>query len=154
MDSKTERFRRKAVGAGASVEIRKLPQGTHSAADAADALGCPLSAIVKTIVFIVDEQPVIVYTAGVNQVDEQALAATLDAETLRLADPEEVEEHTGWSIGGVPPVGHGVDRCLVDPALREHERIWGGAGTPESVAAIDPEVLIELQNATPADVFE
>ncbi|APE95751.1 aminoacyl-tRNA deacylase [Halodesulfurarchaeum formicicum] len=155
MDEPTARFRRRARETlGTTPEVRDLPAGTHSAADAAAALDCSTEAIVKSIVFLADDEPVLVYTAGHHEVAESALAAELDAEGVELADPETVEEVSGWPIGGVPPVGHEVDRTLIDPALQQFETIWGGAGTPETVAAVDPADLVTVIGADPADIFE
>jgi prolyl-tRNA editing enzyme YbaK/EbsC (Cys-tRNA(Pro) deacylase) len=144
---------------GLDVTVEELPEGTHSAADAAEAIGCPLGAIVKSVVLLVEggddaEYPVIAYASGEHHVDEAALAAHLDAAGARTADPDEVKEYTGWSIGGVPPVGHGIERTLLDESLLEHEEIWGGAGTPEAVAAFDPEAVVEAADAEIAAVFE
>lgn len=139
---------------GEPVEVRELPEGTHSAADAAEAIGCPLGAIVKSIVFIADGDPVLVYTAGTHEVDEAALTRELDASAVRLAEPDEVKTYSGWSIGGVPPIGHDIENCLVDPQLLDYEEIWGGAGTPESVGAFDPADVIEVTGARQVAVFE
>lgn len=144
---------------GIDVAVEELPEGTHSAADAADAIGCPLGAIVKSVVLIVehgdgDDESVVAYASGEHRVDEDALAAYLEAESAQTATPDEVKEFTGWSIGGVPPVGHGVERTLFDESLLEHQEIWGGAGTPEAVAAFDPAVVREAVDAEVAPVFE
>lgn len=144
---------------GLDVTVEELPEGTHSAADAADAIGCQLGAIVKSVVMLVEREdgtefPVVAYASGEHRVDEAALAAHLDAAGARTANPDEVKEYTGWSIGGVPPVGHGIDRTLFDESLLAHEEIWGGAGTPEAVAAFDPEAVVTATGAEVAAVFE
>ena len=155
MHPNTERFlERVREELGETVEVRELPDGTHSAADAAEAIGCSLGAIVKSIVFIADGDPVLVYTAGTHQVDEAALATELEASNVRLAEPDEVERYSGWSIGGVPPIGHDIETCLMDPQLLDYEQIWGGAGTPTSVGAFDPADVIEVTGAREAAVFE
>jgi len=141
------------------VSVEELPEGTHSAADAAEAIGCPLGAIVKSVVLIVEWEdgssaPVIAYASGEHRVDVDTLADHLGATGARTANPDEVKEYTGWSIGGVPPVGHGIERTLFDEPLLAHESIWGGAGTPEAVAAFDPEAVVSATDAEVADVFE
>jgi prolyl-tRNA editing enzyme YbaK/EbsC (Cys-tRNA(Pro) deacylase) len=155
MHPNVERFRAAAREIlDRDLDVRELPEGTHSAADAAAAIGCPQSAIVKSLLFVCAGEPVLVYAAGMHEVDEDALAAHLGCDSVELADPETVKQETGWAIGGVPPVGHEVARCLLDPALTDFETIWGGAGTPEAVAAVDPAELIELVGAEPAAVFD
>lgn len=155
MHPNVERFRTAAREAlDRDLDVRELPEGTHSAADAAEAIGCPQSAIVKSILFVCDGEPILIYTAGVHEVDEDALAAHLGCDSVELADPETVTQETGWAIGGVPPVGHEVNRCLLDPALQNFEQIWGGAGTPEAVAAVEPSELIEVVGAEPVEVFD
>jgi len=144
---------------GLDVTVEELPEGTHSAAEAADAIGCPLAAIVKSVVLIAEDEagatePVVAYTSGEHRVDEDGLAAHLGLASARTASPDEVKELTGWSIGGVPPVGHGIERTLFDESLLEHAEIWGGAGTPEAVAAFDPAAVQAAVDAEVAPVFE
>ncbi|AGN02563.1 hypothetical protein L593_13120 [Salinarchaeum sp. Harcht-Bsk1] len=141
------------------VTVEELPEGTHSAADAAEAIGCPLGAIVKSVVLVVEfddgsTEPIVAYASGEHRVDVDALAEYLGAADARTASPDEVKEYTGWSIGGVPPVGHGIERTLFDESLLEHEEIWGGAGTPEAVAAFDPETVVAATDAEIARIFE
>lgn len=139
---------------GLDVEVLELPEGTHSAADAAEAIGCPLGAIVKSVVMAVDGEPVLVLTGGEHRVDEAALAAHCGADAARTATPDEVKAWSGYSIGGVPPVGHGLDRVFLDESLLAYDEVWGGAGTPEAVVAFAPDTIRELTGADPADVFE
>ena len=94
------------------------------------------------------------FSAGDHEVNADGLADHRSAGTVRLAMPEEVKSVTGWSIGGVPPIGHGVEHTVFDPQLLEYEEIWGGAGTPEAVVAIDPQALRDETAATVLDVFE
>ncbi|MFW6004502.1 MAG: YbaK/EbsC family protein [Halodesulfurarchaeum sp.] len=155
MHPNTERFLEHVRAAlGETVEVRELPEGTHTAADAAAAIGCPLAAIVKSVVFVADGNPVLVYTAGNHEVETDALAEHLGATAVRLAEPDEVKAESGWSIGGVPPIGHEIETTLLDPQLLEFDEVWGGAGTPEAVAAFDPRTVKTATNATPVEVFE
>lgn len=139
---------------GLDVEVRELPEGTHSAEDAAAAIGCPLAAIVKSVVLVTDGDPAVAYASGEHRVDLDALAAHLGVDEVRTADADEVKEVTGWSIGGVPAVGHGIDRTLLDGTLLEHDVVWSGAGTPAAVASFDPEPIQSTTGAEVADVFE
>lgn len=135
--------------------IEEFPEGTKTAEDAAEAVACDVSQIVKSLVFLADDEPVVVLTAGGNRVDEGRLAAELDAGTVGTAGPEEVKSATGWSIGGVPPFLHETDvPVYLDESLRSHDRIWAAAGTPSAVFAIEPSVLERFADPTPVDAFE
>ncbi len=139
---------------GLEVEVEEFPKGTKTASDAADAIGCSVSQIVKSVVMMVDGAPVVVLTAGHHRVDESALATELDGQTARPADAGEVKSATGWSIGGVPPCCHeGELRTYIDPALLEHERVWAAAGTPAAVFSLQAGQLEKVSGATLIDVF-
>ncbi len=138
---------------GFDVDVHEFPEGTKTAADAADAIGCAVSQIASSLVFIADDDPVIVVTSGANRVDESRLATDLGADSVRMAEPEEAREATGWSIGGVPPFCHEQELpVLIDDTLLEHDEVWAAAGTPEGVFPIDPDQLVEIANAEPAGV--
>ncbi len=85
---------------GLEVAIREFPEGTHTAQDAADAIGCPVAAIVKSLVFTLDGEPILVLVSGANRVDTDALGARLGG-ALGKADARTVKQATGYSIGGV-----------------------------------------------------
>ncbi len=100
-----------------------------------------------------DEEPIVVVTSGANRVSEDRLADFLGADAVRMAEPEEVREATGWSIGGVPPFCHDSDlRVLIDETLLDHDEVWAAAGTPEGVFPIDPDQIIRISDAEPAPV--
>ncbi len=129
---------------GLDPEIREFPEGTHTAQDAADALGCPVAAIVKSLVFTLDGAPLLVLTSGANRVDVEALGARLGG-VLGKADAKLVKQATGFSIGGVPPLAHATQlRTVVDEDLLALDIAWAAAGTASSVFAIDPRRLAEL----------
>ncbi len=131
-------------GLGLEVEIREFPEGTHTAQDAADALGCPVAAIVKSLVFVLDGEPLLVLTSGANRVDVELLGSVLGG-TLGKADAKLVKEATGFSIGGVPPLAHATPlRTIVDEDLLALDVAWAAAGTASTVFAIDPRRLAEL----------
>ncbi len=138
-----------------TVEPKQFPAGTKTAADAAAAIDCEQAQIVKSIVLMADEQPVIALTSGVNRVDETAIASHLNAETVRTATPDEVKETVGWSIGGVPPFCHDQEvPQLLDRTLLEYETVWAAAGTPDAVFPIAPTTLQSVTDPEPASVFE
>jgi prolyl-tRNA editing enzyme YbaK/EbsC (Cys-tRNA(Pro) deacylase) len=110
---------------GLDVEVVVLPESTRTAAEAAAACNCEVGQIVKSLVFIVDGEPTMVLCAGDRRVTR------VDG---RPASAQEVRDAAGFSIGGVPPLGHDSDLpTLVDESLRRFERVWCAAGTPHSV---------------------
>lgn len=141
----TERFATAARGLGFEPEIGRFPEGTRTAADAAAAVGCRLGQIVKSLVFVAGDQPVLVLTAGSNRVDEGLVAAALGVDHLGKADAAMVRSATGFAIGGTPPFGHvGELVTLVDEDLFDHDVVWAAAGTPDSCFPIAPDRLAEL----------
>lgn len=140
---------------GIDIDVHEFPEGTKTAADAAEVVGCTVAQIASGLVFVADGEPVMVVTSGANTVDEDRLGAVLDAETVAMADPDTVREATGYSIGGVPPFSHATDLpVLVDETLLDHDTVWAAAGTPETVFPIDPAVLVECADGTPTPVAE
>ena len=153
---------------GLDVEVHEFDEGTRTAADAAAAIGCDVAQIASSLVFVAsgatsapragdgaidDGEPVVVVTSGANRVSEDRLAAVLGADAVRLADPDEVREATGWSIGGVPPFGHERPlRVLLDETLLDHETVWAAAGHPSGVFPVAPDRLLEAADAEPVDV--
>jgi len=150
-----DRFLEAARVEGISPDVRRFPEGTKTAADAARAIGCHVGQIVKSLVFIADARPVMAFTSGANRVDERKLAAILDAGSVRRATPEEARAATGFAVGGTPPFGHtGRLTCVVDPDLLGWEEIWAAAGTPDSVFPLAPADLLRVTGATPAAFVE
>jgi prolyl-tRNA editing enzyme YbaK/EbsC (Cys-tRNA(Pro) deacylase) len=138
---------------GVEPDVHTFPEGTKTAADAADAIGCTVAQIASSIVLMADDRPVIVITSGANLVDESAVGDRLEATQVRMADPDEVKSATGWSIGGVPPICHEHDLLvLMDETLLEFDEVWAAAGTPDSVWPIAPDELLELSGAQPASI--
>jgi prolyl-tRNA editing enzyme YbaK/EbsC (Cys-tRNA(Pro) deacylase) len=137
------------------VDVHEFAEGTKTAADAADAVGCDVAQIASSIVVVADDDPVVVVTSGANRVDLDKVAVYRDASDARMAQADEVTEATGWSIGGVPPICHenGVP-VLLDDTLLAHDEVWAAAGTPTAVWPVDPQVLQDLADAEAADVAE
>jgi prolyl-tRNA editing enzyme YbaK/EbsC (Cys-tRNA(Pro) deacylase) len=114
---------------GLDVEVVDLPDSTRTAAEAAAACRCELGQIVKSLVFVVDEQPTMVLCAGDRRV------SAIDGEP---ASAQLAREATGFSIGGIPPLGHDSDLpTIVDESLRRFERVWCAAGTPNAVFEVE-----------------
>ncbi|WP_306057917.1 YbaK/EbsC family protein [Natronococcus wangiae] len=137
--------------------VEEFPDGTQTAADAADAVGCDVAQIASSLVFAVDGSLVVSVTSGANRVSEPALGAVFEtpAEEVAMASPDRIKETLGWSIGGVPPFCHDEPvPVVVDETLLEFDTVWAAAGTPEAVFPIDPEALRRYADANPASVTE
>ncbi|WP_353635105.1 YbaK/EbsC family protein [Halobacterium sp. NMX12-1] len=137
------------------VDVHEFDEGTKTAADAADAVGCDVAQIASSIVVVADDEPVVVVTSGANRVDLATVAVYRHASDARMAEADEVKEATGWSIGGVPPICHATDvPVLLDDTLLDHDEVWAAAGTPTAVWPIEPERLRDLAGAEAVDVAE
>ena len=131
---------------GLNCRVAELPQSTRTAAQAAQAIGCQVGQIVKSLVFrgAASGQAILVLASGANRVDEQALS-DLVGETVEMADADFVRAQTGFAIGGVPPVGH-LRRLVVfiDEDLLQYETVWAAAGTPHAVFEVAPGELVPI----------
>ena len=138
---------------GASGQVREMSASTRTAAEAAAALDCPLGAIANSLVFLADDEPLLVLTSGAHRVDPAHLAAQIGAQRVRRASPEQVREATGQTVGGVAPVGHARPvRTLVDTALAAFPVLWAAAGTPHSVFPTSYEELVRICGGQPVSV--
>jgi len=148
-----ERFRRSAQERGLQIEVREFPAGTRTAQDAATAIGCDVAQIVKSLVFMAGDEPVLALTSGRNRVDEDKLAAAIGGVKVRKADADEVRAATGYAIGGTPPFGHTTRLTIVcDPDLTRFAEVWAAAGTPATVFALTPEQLLAATGARVVDL--
>ncbi|WP_049970727.1 YbaK/EbsC family protein [Haladaptatus cibarius] len=139
------------------MDVHEFPEGTKTAEDAAEAVGCDVAQIASSLVFRAGDDLVVVVTSGANRMSEEKLAALRDVpETeVGMADADEIRKTVGWSIGGVPPFCHDSDLPVyLDETLTEFETVWGAAGTPKAVFPIAPDKLRELSGAVVADVSE
>jgi len=138
---------------GEGFRVLEFSASTRTAAEAAEAIGCTVAQIAKSIVFrAASGRPVLVVACGTNRVDEKKVAALL-GEKIGRADAEFVREATGFAIGGVPPVGHATaPAVLLDRDLEAFETIWVAAGTPNAVFRLRPADLVRLTGAPFADV--
>ncbi|MFF0203604.1 YbaK/EbsC family protein [Streptomyces sp. NPDC005017] len=135
--------------------VRRFPDGTRTAAEAAAAIGCELSRICKSLIFAADGVPVLVLMDGASRVDVELVRRELGAAKVTRADADVVRETTGYAIGGVPPFGHRTrTRVLADRALLRHHEVWAAAGNPHAVFPMAPEALVERAGATLVDVRE
>ncbi len=137
--------------AGLDVEVVEYPAETRTAVQAADAVGCKVDQIVKSMVFDADGELVLALTSGANQVDADRLAALAGVASCARADPNEVRSVTGFAIGGVAPIGHlNRIRTWIDPHLLAFDEVWAAAGSPRHVFPVDPSTLASLTDAEPA----
>jgi prolyl-tRNA editing enzyme YbaK/EbsC (Cys-tRNA(Pro) deacylase) len=135
---------------GIESQVVELPATTRTAADAAAAIGCSVAQIAKSLVFrtVNGKKPVMVIASGPNRVDETRIAALI-GEPIEKGDADYVREKTGFSIGGVPPVGHPEPiRTIVDEDLLKLAEIWAAAGTPNSVVRLTAARLLEMTAGT------
>jgi prolyl-tRNA editing enzyme YbaK/EbsC (Cys-tRNA(Pro) deacylase) len=132
---------------GLQIEVRTLSDSARTAALAAAALDVEVGQIVKSLVFLSGDEPVLVLCAGDRRVDAERLG-------LSPAPADRVREVTGFSIGGVPPLGHeGELPTAIDESLRRFDVVWAAAGTPNDVFSIQAEALIHaIPGATVTDV--
>ena len=144
-----------AQALGLDVEIVEFEQTTRSAQDAAEAIGCQVAQIVKSLLFVVDGQPVMALVSGANRLDERKLAALrgVGRKKVKRADADTAKAATGFSIGGVPPFGHKSSLPIyVDQDLTRFEVVWAAAGTPFAVFAITPDELMRASEGMVVDL--
>jgi prolyl-tRNA editing enzyme YbaK/EbsC (Cys-tRNA(Pro) deacylase) len=141
------------AAAGHDHAVVMLPASGKTSAQAAAGLGCSVAAIAKSIVFrrVADDAAVMVVASGANRVDEAKVAALVGP--VGRADAAFVKQRTGYSIGGVCPIGHtGPSVMLIDRDLLRFERIWAAAGHPHAVFALTPAQLIAMTAAPVVDI--
>jgi len=135
--------------------VRRFPDATRTAAEAAAAIGCELSEICKSLIFAADGVPVLVLMDGASRVDLDRVREELGADKVTRAKADVVRETTGYAIGGVPPFGHRTrTRVLADRSLLEHDVVWAAAGNPHAVFPIEPKALVAHAGAALVDVRE
>lgn len=144
-----------ARAAGLDIDVTRFPEGTRTAEDAARAIGCSVAQIVKSLVFMADERPVLALVSGASRVDMDRLAAAAGSAGARRATGDEARSAAGYAIGGVPPFGHASPMTvLLDRDLLEHEELWAAAGLPDAVFPIAPEDLVRASGGQVADLAE
>jgi prolyl-tRNA editing enzyme YbaK/EbsC (Cys-tRNA(Pro) deacylase) len=140
---------------GAEVRIEEFPDDTRTALDAANAVGCSLAQIVKSLVLDCDGRPVVALVPGDRRGDPRKVAAAVGAERGKVAGPERVLEVTGFEAGAVAPFPlPRIDRVLIDPCLLRYDRLWVGAGSHRHLASLPPSELVRLSRAEPANVSD
>ena len=147
-----DRVRQALIDAGHADTISDFPEGTRSAQDAANAVGCSVAQIVKSMIFRSGDKPVLVLTSGTNQVDENKVAQLIGDKITR-AEGRWVREVTGFAIGGVAPIGHlSPPTILIDDDLVELSEVWAAAGSPMKVFATSGEKLVVMTGGVVGDI--
>jgi len=147
------RFRDALAERGGTGKVVVLPDSVHTAALAAEALGCEVGAIANSLLFDADGAPVLILTSGAHRVDTTKVAGDLGVAKLRRASPEFVREHTGQVIGGVSPIGHPAPvPTYLDPWLQKYDVVWAAAGHPAAVFSTSYDELLEMTGAATLDV--
>ena len=139
--------------AAVDARIEHFDEGTPTARDAAKAVACDLSQIVKTLVFVCDGAFVLALVPGDRRADEQAVAAATGAASVRVAKADEVLRATGFEPGGVAPFPQAdVSQTLIDSSFFGHSVVWIGAGSPHHMASLPPADLVRLAGARAFDL--
>jgi prolyl-tRNA editing enzyme YbaK/EbsC (Cys-tRNA(Pro) deacylase) len=159
-----QRVRDAAAKRGVSIDIVTFDASTHTAQEAATAIGVELGQIVKSLVFVApldlarDDaglEPIIALIRGTDRVDIARLASVTGKTRMRRASADEAAEATGYTIGGIPPFGHRQRLTVVmDPALDAYPVVWAAAGTTNAVFAVTPATLARLSGALVAPCAE
>lgn len=153
MSKSLNRVKRALEDAGVAAQVLEIPGETRTAQQAADAAGCALDQIAKSIIFRGEESGhvLLFLTAGGNTVCA-GKASALAGQPLGKADAQLIRTETGFAIGGVAPIGHLTPvRGFFDPRLLDFEQVWAAAGTPRHIFAIAPAVLHRITGAELAD---
>jgi Cys-tRNA(Pro) deacylase len=140
---------------GLEIAIKEFADSTRTAEEAANAVGCSVAQIVKSLVFVVDGQPTMALVSGANRLEIKKLAklCNVGQKKVKRANADTVREATGFAIGGVPPFGH-VQKLpvYIDEDFQQFETIWAAAGTPNAVFPITPAELVRLTGGGVADM--
>lgn len=149
--SAVKRVKQALISNGLSTEITVLTESARSAAEAASALGIDVGQIASSIIFkLSDQKPLLVITSGRHRVDTELVADKLGIDKLDRVDADYVKENSGFSIGGVAPIGWTNPPAIViiDEALSEYEVVWAAAGHPHAVFPSSFNELKSMANAT------
>jgi len=150
LQSSAQRVQEALTALGLPCQVVELPASTRTAQEAAQAIGCTVAQIVKSLIFRGTRtgKPILVLASGVNRVNEKRLGE-MAGEPIGRADAEFVRQHTGFAIGGVPPVGHPTPiETYIDADLLQYQEIWAAAGTPRAVFRLIPQDLQKMNRGS------
>lgn len=152
LKASAERVLEALRAAGVSAEVKQFSESTRTADEAAAAVGTTVGQIVKSLVFLAGDTPILALVSGTNRADMAKLAAAAGAK-VRRADADTVRGVTGYAIGGVPPLGHSTPlRTFLDRDLLQYATVWAAAGTPNAVFEVSPRELERITNAEVIDL--
>jgi len=146
LSASAQRVQSALENSGLSLQVVELPASTRTAQEAADAIGCQVGQIIKSLVFKTTHtnRPVLILASGSNRVSESNLSEWI-GEGLVKADADFVRQQTGYAIGGVPPLAHNQDlQTWIDEDLLGYETLWAAAGTPHAVFCLTPSELLSI----------
>src|SRR3954469_6302209 len=138
---------------GLDVELKTLDDSTATVQQAATAIGCETGQIAKSIVFVMDGEPVVVVASGRHRIDNAKVCEALDCAEGRMASADEVRAATGFPIGGVPPIGHNLP-VIFDSALLDYEVIYAAGGDGNTLFEVAPRHLAGCVRALVAPIGE
>jgi prolyl-tRNA editing enzyme YbaK/EbsC (Cys-tRNA(Pro) deacylase) len=144
-EASIDRVARAAKAAGLEISILKMEQSTRTAQEAADACGCEVGQIIKSLIFALEDRDelILVLVSGANTVDTDKLEQAVGAKIGR-ADPRVVRDQTGFAIGGVAAIGHLIDlQTIIDQDLLQYDTIWSAAGKPNAVFEVETKSLLQ-----------
>jgi prolyl-tRNA editing enzyme YbaK/EbsC (Cys-tRNA(Pro) deacylase) len=142
------------LAAGIEPDIVELADSTRTAQEAAAAIGTSVPCIVKSLVFLADDEPVLALVSGSNRADTSLLASEL-GKAIGRADANRVRQATGFAIGGIPPLGHTTPLdVVIDRDLLQYDVVWAAAGTPHAVFSISPAELVRVTGGRIVDLKE
>ena len=148
LSSSAKKVQQALQARGLLLQVVELPASTRSAAEAAQALGCEIGQIVKSLVFKGKRsgRPILVIASGANRVDERRIEGLI-GEPLGKADADFVRAHTGYAIGGIPPTALAEQiQTYIDQDLLNYTQLWAAAGTPHAVFQLSPDDLLRLSD--------
>lgn len=154
--SSVDRVRRFLKDKGWGIEVLQLAgESTRTAQLAAEAMHAPLGSIVKSLIFLADDQPILVLVAGDRRASPGKLKSLLGARRVMIADADTVRQKTGFAIGGVPPVGHEPPlRTIIDDSLHRFQTLYAAAGAPNALFPISYEMLVQVTEGQVADITD
>jgi prolyl-tRNA editing enzyme YbaK/EbsC (Cys-tRNA(Pro) deacylase) len=138
---------------GLDIELKTLEESTATVQQAAEAVGSEPGQIAKSILFVMDGEPVVVVASGRHRIDLDKVCEALDCAEGRQASPDEVRAATGFPIGGVPPIGHGLP-VIFDSALLDYDVIYAAGGDANTLFEVAPRQLAGAVRALVAPVGE
>lgn len=156
LSSSAQRVQEYLIARALESRVVELPDSTRTAPEAAQAVGCQVGQIVKSLIFRTKRsgRAVLVLASGANRVNEARLEALID-EPLGKADADFVRQQTGFAIGGVPPVAHANPMLtFIDQDLLQYAEIWAAAGTPHAVFRLSPQELVSLTAGQVAEIAQ